>query len=128
MHRFETKQRGFFEIKGKIWVNNSKKQDFELKYRCLYRNFKNCCTAVAPQFTAVKISFSNTAHNTAQQFYLCAVLFCTKFHSGGDGSSLMVIPNDFQKDKNYVDWSSNIPKPAEYFIDKTDKKIHQFFE
>ena len=82
MHRFETKQRGFFEIKGKIWVNNSKKQDFELKYRCSYRNFKNCCTAVAPQFTAVKISFSNTAHNTAQHFYLCAVLFCTKFHSG----------------------------------------------
>ena len=106
MHRFETKQRGFFEIKGKIWVNNSKKQDFELKYRCSYRNFKNCCTAVAPQFTAVKISFSNTAHNTAQHFYLCAVLFCTKFHSDFNCVALVVDNNKYKLSRRLAALSS----------------------
>ena len=39
------------------------------------------CTAVTPLFTAVKITSSNTAHNTVPHFYLCVVRFCTNFHS-----------------------------------------------
>ena len=48
---------------------------FNLKYRSWYTNLKNSCTAVTPLYTAVKITFSGTAHNTVPHFYLCAVRF-----------------------------------------------------